>query len=264
MRPLQILFATGAALCLGLPATALAQAQPQPPPAGRHVAGPPPPAHPGRGEAPRMQTYQRSGVAGTGAKPPPAPAARPPELKGAPPPAGQFERRYTPGAATQPAYRRAPGQPAPVGSQYHERPPAAGRPSPALGGWNRSLKGHEQQHAGTVWREQHRDWDRNARWRHDHNWWRHDHHFRRYFGPRVGFFFMPYYGYISVPYAYQNRYWQAGEYLPQWYWRFIVQDYVAYGLPPPPPGCAWVWVDHDIALVDLDDGYILDIMHDVW
>jgi hypothetical protein len=32
----------------------------------------------------------------------------------------------------------------------------------------------------------------------------------------------------------------------------------------PPPGCAWIWVDDDIALVDLDDGDVLDIVHNVW
>jgi len=45
---------------------------------------------------------------------------------------------------------------------------------------------------------------------------------------------------------------------------WTVRDYVVYGLPPPPDGCAWVWVDDDVALVDLDDGYIFDIAHNLW
>ncbi|MDE2357572.1 MAG: RcnB family protein [Alphaproteobacteria bacterium] len=75
---------------------------------------------------------------------------------------------------------------------------------------------------------------------------------------------MPDFGYVAVPPQYQMRYWRAGDTLPVWFWRYVVRDYAAYGLPPPPDGCAWVWVDDDVALIDLDDGYILDIVHNLW
>jgi Ni/Co efflux regulator RcnB len=43
-----------------------------------------------------------------------------------------------------------------------------------------------------------------------------------------------------------------------------VRDFWRYGLPAPPNGCVWVWVGQDVALIDLDDGYILDIIPNVW
>jgi len=71
-------------------------------------------------------------------------------------------------------------------------------------------------------------------------------------------------GYISVPHQYRRHHWQAGQYLPNWFWRYAVREYWSYGLPDPPDGCAWVWVNNDVALIDLSDGYILDIVHNVW
>lgn len=135
---------------------------------------------------------------------------------------------------------------------------------PAIGGWDRRLRGHERDRAGEQWREQHRGWEGNSPWRHDRNWWRHNGGFHRYVGPRIGFFFVPAFGYVAAPPEYENRYWASGEYLPSWFWRFVVSDYQDYGLPAPPDGCAWVWVNSDLALIDLDDGYILDIIHNVW
>lgn len=130
--------------------------------------------------------------------------------------------------------------------------------------WSRGLHGPDRDRAGRDWRDQHRNWDRNSPWRRDPNWWRHDRGFRRYLGPRLGFFFIPDLGYYAVPSMYEQRYWTVGEYLPNWFWRFEVRDYYRYGLATPPDGCAWVWVDDDVALIDLSDGYIIDIVHNLW
>lgn len=143
-------------------------------------------------------------------------------------------------------------------------PPGQERGRPPLGDWNRNLHGRDRDQAGGQWRRQHHDWDRASPWRSDPNWWRHNRSFRFYFGQRIGFFFIPDYGYVVVPPEYQQHYWRAGDSLPQWFWRYEVKDYWTYGLPEPPDGCAWVWVDDDVALIDLDDGYILDIVHNVW
>jgi len=76
--------------------------------------------------------------------------------------------------------------------------------------------------------------------------------------------FFPGYGYIAVPHEYQNHYWRVGDYLPQWFWRYTVSQYWTYGLPQPPPGCAWIWLDGDVALVDMSDGYIVDMVTNIW
>jgi Ni/Co efflux regulator RcnB len=42
-------------------------------------------------------------------------------------------------------------------------------------------------------------------------------------------------GYIALLHQYRSRHWQAGEYLPAWFRRYVVRDYLRYGLPRPPP-----------------------------
>ncbi len=71
-------------------------------------------------------------------------------------------------------------------------------------------------------------------------------------------------GCIAVPSQYEHGYWTPGSYLPNWLWRFKVTDYWRFGLPEPPDGCVWVWVDNNVALIDTSDGYILDIVRNVW
>ncbi len=147
---------------------------------------------------------------------------------------------------------------------------AARRPSrppanlPTLSGWNRGVTGPQREQAGQQWRQAHSGWDSNSPWRQNANWWHGNSAFRLFFGARIGFFFIPELGYVQVPAAYQEHYWRAGDMLPDWFWRYTVNDYWTYGLPQPPDGCAWVWVDDDVALIDLSDGYILDIVHNVW
>lgn len=114
------------------------------------------------------------------------------------------------------------------------------------------------------WRDYHRDWDRDARWRRDHDWWRGRPEFRLYVGARAGFWFAPGYGYYRVPETYRDRHWEAGEYLPAFMWEYQVADWSDYDLPPPPYGCAWVWIDGGVALIDLSDGYVLEVQYGLW
>jgi len=139
-----------------------------------------------------------------------------------------------------------------------------GPSGPALGGWNPSVRGAQRLQAGQQWRQQHQGFDQRAVWRGNRDWWRQDAGFSLFSGIRVGFFFIPEVGYISAPRGYWGRHWRYGEYLPRWFWRYQVRDYWRYGLPGPPPDCLWVWVNRDVALVALDDGYILDIIYNVW
>ena len=135
---------------------------------------------------------------------------------------------------------------------------------PQLGDWNRGARGPDRDVAGREWRGEHRDWDQHSPWRSNRDWWRNNPGFRLFHGPRLGFFFFPGYGYVAVPHEYQNHYWRVGEYLPRWFWRYTVSQYWAYGLPEPPPGCAWIWLDGDVALVDMSDGYIIDMVTNIW
>jgi Ni/Co efflux regulator RcnB len=67
-----------------------------------------------------------------------------------------------------------------------------------------------------------------------------------------------------VPQAYWGRHWGYGEFLPSFFWRNQVIDWWDYDLPPPPYGCAWVWINGGVALIDLSDGYILEVQYDIW
>ena len=75
---------------------------------------------------------------------------------------------------------------------------------------------------------------------------------------------MPQRGYIALPRQYRDHHWRAGEYLPGWFRAYSVSHYERYGLPRPPRGCAWIWLNGDVALIDRSDGYILDVVHNVW
>jgi len=88
--------------------------------------------------------------------------------------------------------------------------------------------------------------------------------FKNYSGVRLNFFFAPGYGYYSVSQTYRGRNWHPGEYLPAIFLRYVVSDYQDYGLPSPPYGCSWIWVNTSVLLVDRSDGYILDEVNNVW
>lgn len=70
-------------------------------------------------------------------------------------------------------------------------------------------------------------------------------------------------GYVSAPPPYLRRYWPPGDMLPSWYWRYRILDYEQYGLPMPPDGCFWVWMDDDVALIE-SNGFIVDVVRNVW
>src|SRR5690606_4293456 len=126
-------------------------------------------------------------------------------------------------------------------------------------GWNRDRDYREFHNRWNrdQWR---RDWDRH----HRSDWWRYDSRFRGWSGVRVGFYFAPGYGYYSVPRTYWNRQYSVGQYLPDVFWRYQVNDWRTYGLGYPPPGTRWVYVDNAIYLIDDYDGYIIEVVRDAW
>jgi Ni/Co efflux regulator RcnB len=135
---------------------------------------------------------------------------------------------------------------------------------PSLGDWRAPDRGPERDRAGQQWRQEHQNWDSGAAWRRSSDWWRSDSGFRLFVGPRVGFFFVPQIGYVSVPRRYRDRHWREGDYLPLWFRSYAVSNCERYGLPRPPRGCVWIWLNGDVALIDRSDGYILDIARNAW
>ncbi|MGX8271453.1 RcnB family protein [Brevundimonas diminuta] len=155
---------------------------------------------------------------------------------------------HRPDRPERPDWNR-PGRPDP------HRPNRPDRPSQ----WNRDRDYREFHNRWNrdQWR---RDWDR----RHRSDWWRHDQRFRSWNGVRIGFYFAPGYGYYSVPRTYWNRQYYVGQYLPDVFWRYKVNDWRTYGLGYPPPGTRWVYVDNAIYLIDDYDGYIIEVVRDAW
>lgn len=80
---------------------------------------------------------------------------------------------------------------------------------------------------------------------------------------RFGFFFAPGYGYYNAG-NYWGRHYYEGDYLPSFFFRYRVIDPYFYGLPPAPPGCAWVYVDNNILLIDMYDGYVIEVIDQAW
>ena len=163
-----------------------------------------------------------------------------------------------------PAGQSPPGQlhvrmsPAPV-----DRPPA--RPAAAAANaWSHKPTGAARDVQGRTWRGAHQGLDQSSPWSRDRSWWRSDPGFHGYGGLRPGFFFIPDIGYRSVPSGYERRQWRVGQLAPRWFWQYSIENYFYYGLPSPPYGCLWIWLDHDIALIDAEDGYIIDIVSGVW
>lgn len=138
-----------------------------------------------------------------------------------------------------------------------QRPNRPDRPNQ----WNRDRDRDYREFRNRWNRDQwRRDWDR----RHRNDWWRNDSRFRGWSGVRLGFYFAPGYGYYSVPQTYWNRQWYVGQYLPDIFWRYQVNDWRTYGLGYPPPGTRWVYVDNSIYLIDEYDGYIIEVIRDAW
>lgn len=218
-------------------------------------------------------------------------------------PGGQWQGRPDqPGTPDRPSQPDRPGRPdqptrpnRPDGGQWQGRPDQPNRPDrpdwnrpdrpgsqqpnrPNRPDWNRPDRPGAQQpgrpnrpnwNNNRDYRDFHNRWNQDQ-WRRDWNqrhrsdWWRNDSRFRGWNGVRLGFYFAPGYGYYSVPRTYWNRQYYVGQYLPDVFWRYQVNDWRTYGLGYPPPGTRWVYVDNTIYLIDDYDGYIIDVVRDAW
>jgi Ni/Co efflux regulator RcnB len=119
-------------------------------------------------------------------------------------------------------------------------------------------------HHGGEWGGRHNDWAEHGAWSHGRDWWHGRHGWTNFRGFRDHFFFAPGWGYYAIPPEYWGTTWDVGDYLPEYFWRYQITDYADYGLSDPPEGCAWIWLNGNVALVDLGDGYIVDMAYDVW
>jgi Ni/Co efflux regulator RcnB len=128
---------------------------------------------------------------------------------------------------------------------------------------NRDRDRHERRYDRHDDRHDRRDWDRNDRrdWdRHDRRDWDRHHDFRRYDGRRY------YHGRYVRPSGYYYRSWRYGDHLPRAYYgsRYIVHDYRAYRLGPPPRGYHWVRVDNDIVLAAIASGLVVQAIYGIF
>ena len=92
-----------------------------------------------------------------------------------------------------------------------------------------------------------RDWDRYYGFRH--------HDGRRY-----------QYGRYVRPSGYYYRSWHYGDHLPRGYYsrRYIVNDYHAYHLRPPPRGYHYVRVDNDVVLAAIASGVVVSAIYGIF
>ena len=104
---------------------------------------------------------------------------------------------------------------------------------------------HERRYDHRDDRHDRRDWDRR-------DWDRHG-GFRHYDGSRYDR------GRYVRPSGYYYRSWRYGDHLPRAYYgrRYIVNDYYAYRLRPPPRGYYWVRVDNDVVLASIASGLVV-------
>jgi Ni/Co efflux regulator RcnB len=72
--------------------------------------------------------------------------------------------------------------------------------------------------------------------------------------------------YYRRPTGWYDHRWSFGEFLPTAFWArdYWLDDFAAYGLPPPPYGAVWVRVGNDALLVDEDSGEVITVEYSVF
>ncbi|HKR37307.1 MAG TPA: RcnB family protein [Steroidobacteraceae bacterium] len=111
---------------------------------------------------------------------------------------------------------------------------------------------HERRYDHRDDRHDRRDWDRRE-------WDRHG-EFRHYDGRRFDR------GRYVRPSGYYYRSWRYGDHLPRAYYgrRYVVNDYYAYRLRPPPRGYYWVRVDNDVVLASIASGLVVSAVFGIF
>jgi Ni/Co efflux regulator RcnB len=106
---------------------------------------------------------------------------------------------------------------------------------------------HERRYDHRDDRHDRRDWDRNDGFRH-------------YDGRRFDR------GRYVRPSGYYYRSWRYGDHLPRAYYghRYVVNNYYAYRLRPPPRGYHWVRVDNDVVLAAIASGVVVSAVFGIF
>lgn len=181
---------------------------------------------------------------------------------------GRFQQQTNPQQQGRPQQQPGPQQQSrpqqQANPQQQSRPQQQASPQQQFSPRSRTAVSTRHVQQSNQWHSTHANLNSNTVWQRNPNWWRGNASFRNYTGARANYFFAPGFGYYSVPQEYWGRSWNTGAYLPAFFLRYVVNDDQAYGLPVPPYGCSWVWVNTSILLVDLSDGYILDEIDNVW
>jgi Ni/Co efflux regulator RcnB len=134
----------------------------------------------------------------------------------------------------------------------------------ALTAWMGSNNTPQRAHLAAVWRSQNHDLDKHAPWKHGGDWWKGRPGFKGYHGHRHHHRFIPDIGYVELSDDCSLDTLAIGAFAPRCMLTYTVADWASYGLPPPPGGCEWVWLDGAIALVQISDGYIIEIVPQVF
>ena len=120
----------------------------------------------------------------------------------------------------------------------------------------RDYRGHDR-------RDDHRRYERDYRsYDHDrHSWDRRDAYRAGYWDGRGD---QRRYdrGRYNPPRGYHVRHWRHGDYLPRAYYSsgYVVRDYHAYHLSPPPHGHHWVRVNNDVVLAAIASGLVVSVV----
>jgi len=105
-----------------------------------------------------------------------------------------------------------------------------------------------------------RGYDHRNDHRYDRREWDRNYGFRHYDGRRYN------YGRYVRPTGYYYRSWGYGDRLPYGYYapRYVVHNYYAYDLRPPPYGYHYVRVDHDVVLAAIASGIVVSAVFGIF
>ncbi len=102
-------------------------------------------------------------------------------------------------------------------------------------------------------------WDRR-----NPQWWRGRSEFRDYAGPRQGFWYTPGRGYYRPDPRWYGYRWAVGGFVPYQYRTYYVSNPVFYGLPVAPYGLRYIYLNNQIALIDVRNGRIVSLLTGVF
>ena len=70
----------------------------------------------------------------------------------------------------------------------------------------------------------------------------------------------------APPPGYRHYAWRQGAHLPRAYYapRYVVHNYAAYRLRPPPRGYHWVRVDNDVVLAAVTTGLVMQVINGIF